>query len=33
MESNVRRAWISGREIDLMNRHRRLYETYNARPR
>jgi imidazolonepropionase-like amidohydrolase len=33
MESDVRRAWISGREIDLMNRHRRLYETYNARPR
>ncbi len=33
VKSDVRRAWISGREVDLMNRHRRLYETYRARPR
>jgi imidazolonepropionase-like amidohydrolase len=33
VRSDVRRAWISGREIDLMNRHRRLYDTYRARPR
>jgi imidazolonepropionase-like amidohydrolase len=31
--SRVTDAWIDGREVDLMNRHRRLYETYNARPR
>jgi imidazolonepropionase-like amidohydrolase len=31
--SRVRRAWIGGREIDLGNRHQRLYEKYNARPR
>lgn len=33
INSQVRRAWIAGREIDLMNRHQRLYEKYNARPR
>jgi imidazolonepropionase-like amidohydrolase len=33
VRSDVRRAWISGREVDLMNRHKRLYETYRARPR
>jgi imidazolonepropionase-like amidohydrolase len=33
IRSDVRRAWISGREIDLMNRHKRLHETYRARPR
>ncbi len=32
-EAEVRGAWIAGREVDLGNRHRRLYEKYNARPR
>ncbi len=31
--SQVTAAWIAGQEVDLMNRHRRLYETYRARPR
>jgi len=29
----VRRAWIAGRDVDLENRHQRLYEKYSARPR
>jgi len=29
----VRRAWIDGREVDLENRHTRLYEKYRGRPR
>jgi imidazolonepropionase-like amidohydrolase len=33
IDSQVRRAWIAGRELDLSNRHQRLYEKYNARPR
>ena len=32
--TQVRRAWIAGREIDLHeNRHQRLYEKYNSRPK
>ena len=30
--TQVQRAWIAGREIDLSNRHQALYEKYNARP-
>jgi len=31
--SHVTAAWIAGDEVDLDNRHRRLYETYRARPK
>jgi imidazolonepropionase-like amidohydrolase len=31
--SHVVGAWIAGREVDLIDRHRRLYEKYDARPR
>jgi imidazolonepropionase-like amidohydrolase len=31
--SQVRRAWIQGRELDLSNRHQQLYEKYDARPK
>lgn len=33
IDSQVRRAWNAGRELDLGNRHQRLYEKYQARPR
>jgi imidazolonepropionase-like amidohydrolase len=29
----VRRAWIGGRDVDLENRHQRLYKKFDARPR
>ncbi len=31
--TQVHRAWISGHDVDLSNRHRALYQKYNARPR
>lgn len=33
IRSNVKRMWIAGREINLENRHTRLYEKYKSRPR
>ena len=32
-DAEVRRAWLAGHELDLSNRHQRLYEKYNARPK
>jgi imidazolonepropionase-like amidohydrolase len=32
VRSRVTRMWIAGREINLENRHTRLYEKYKARP-
>jgi imidazolonepropionase-like amidohydrolase len=32
IRSNVKRMWIAGREINLDNRHTRLYEKYKNRP-
>ena len=29
----VRRAWVAGRELDLSDRHKRLYDKYRNRPR
>jgi imidazolonepropionase-like amidohydrolase len=33
IESNVERAFIRGRELDLADRHKRLYERYRLKPR
>ena len=33
LRSHVKRMWIAGREVNLENRHTRLYEKYRARPR
>ncbi len=33
IRTNVHRAFIRGREIDLTDRHKRLYERYRMRPR
>jgi hypothetical protein len=33
LNSEVRRAWLAGHELDLSNRHQLLYEKYNARPK
>jgi imidazolonepropionase-like amidohydrolase len=30
--TQVRRVWIAGREVDIANRHTRLWEKYGARP-
>jgi len=32
IRTHVVRAFVAGREIDLANRHQRLYERYRARP-
>ena len=32
IRSNVKRMWVSGKEISLENRHTRLYEKYKNRP-
>jgi imidazolonepropionase-like amidohydrolase len=32
VRSRVTRMWIAGREVNLENRHTRLYEKYKARP-
>jgi imidazolonepropionase-like amidohydrolase len=32
IRTQVLRAWIDGREIDLTSRHTRLYERYKSRP-
>ncbi|PYM16535.1 MAG: hypothetical protein DME18_01190 [Verrucomicrobia bacterium] len=33
IRSNVKRMWITGREVSLESRHTRLYDKYKARPR
>ena len=33
IRSNVKRMWISGKEVSLESRHTRLYEKYKARPK
>ncbi|MFN7140439.1 MAG: amidohydrolase family protein [Limisphaerales bacterium] len=33
IRTNVKRMWITGKEVSLENRHRRLYEKYRNRPR
>ena len=33
LRANVKRMWIAGREINLENRHTRLYEKYKNRPK
>lgn len=33
IRSNVKRMWIGGREVNLENRHTRLYEKYRNRPK
>jgi imidazolonepropionase-like amidohydrolase len=33
IRSNVQRLWIAGKEINLENRHTRLYQKYQSRPR
>ena len=33
IRSNVKRMWITGREVSLESRHTRLYQKYKARPR
>ncbi len=33
LRSHVKRMWIAGREINLENRHTRLYEKYSGRPK
>ena len=33
IRSNVKRMWIAGQEVTLENRHTRLYEKYQQRPK
>ncbi len=33
LRANVKRMWVAGREINLENRHTRLYDKYKARPK
>lgn len=33
IRTNVKRLWIAGKEVSLENRHTRLYEKYQSRPR
>ena len=33
IRTTVLRAWLAGRELDLSDRHKRLYEKYRNRPR
>jgi imidazolonepropionase-like amidohydrolase len=33
VRAQVKRMWMNGREVNLENRHTRLYEKYRQRPR